>query len=117
MANFTPEDVVAAYKTKGLRARRYALNLTVESDGTCNNTSGRCCALGALGSGLRLSPHEVARIGQGGALCETLGVDWEAFTNGFDGRSHWHGQHPDYLLGVACREAVAAAGLFDPDSE
>lgn len=115
MAKFTPQDVVEAYKSKGLKAEVFEFGChfnfdtgTIQTNGTRN-----CCALGALSVGQRYNPVRIREVGPSQVICEELDVEWGAFVDGFDNHLREDAAHPDYRLGIACREACVAAGLFE----
>lgn len=112
MSKFTPEDVVAAYKRLGVRARTGTTNLKVK-DGVLQFKPGAtcCCALGAICAGDPADPDSPDPVYD---AVVARGVNWFEFTAGFDDGFRPEEHHPDRDLGVACRAAVIAAGLVDP---
>lgn len=115
-AKFTPEDVVAAYKTKNLRAIRQLTNLKVR-DGlyVADQEHGAACAIGAMAMGQTAPniPYNHEFI-----AAQMLGVNYVSFFHGFDGSPmSVRDVKEDYDLGVACAKAVEEAGLFVSDAE
>jgi len=107
MANFTPEDVVRAYKEKGLRPGTNAANVHAK-DGKWveDRAGGRCCAMGALVLGQDVT---VDINTESIAFANQLGVNFWEFSMGFDHDEPLdEDASDDRRLGRACREAVIA---------
>lgn len=110
-ATFTPADVVAAYRARGLTARPCYSGLRVVDGVTAPyDTKGGVCALGAIGVGKPAASQDAESH-----AAIALGVSRYSFTEGFDGVSAGKDyDHDSFDLGRACRRAVTAAGLWNP---
>jgi hypothetical protein len=120
----TPETVLRRYRELKVDPQTRSLNVWPDEDTgryRMMHKTGGCCAMGIMLFGEEVpkdAPDEGISLKAAGHI---LGVDYRAFYHGFDSSeedlkdwrpAEWvrYKDHPDYLLGRACRDACIAAG-------
>lgn len=116
-AKFTVDDVVARYVKLGIKATKGTTNLITGPDGNYvigSRPEHGCCAIGIMMLGRPSTGTGTGAIADDVRL--QLDVDYLSFYMGFDSvgadraRSIQNFYQDDYELGIACHEAVTAAG-------
>lgn len=107
---FTPADVVARYRELGARPVKGSMGISNDEGTWTLRPDMEACALGVMLHDHKSLEYEFRRD----AVGRVFGVEYTSFYTGFDGGDYGVAQfrgknwwrEEDYLLGVACREAV-----------
>lgn len=119
----TPKAVVARYRELGIPPCSGAMQVELDDHGCVVLRSGvtSTCALGIMGLGMTDFDLSDRRLDVQMAIAARLGVMFWPFVVGFDtpGRCRYPSLEEQrcYELGMACRRAVEAAGLWPAEEQ